>query len=787
MNRRILFLVAGLGATLAAMPAVAPAAVADPTLVGRGINGLVRASSGGPLAGVTVILRDHGRVVTRVSDGKGRFTLPDLAKGSYPLTLEKDGFAPLRHALKVAYDEQEAKLSLVMVANAAATVEVTASAGPVMLTDLDLGHLDLAGIADSASMGVVTPERLENRPVLRVGEVLETVPGFIVSQHSGGGKANQYFCRGFNIDHGTDFATTIDGVPINLPTQAHGQGYSDVNFLIPELVAGIQYWKGPYQAQLGDFSAAGAANVNYVRSLDHAISSLEVGELGYRRLLTAGSSGLGAGTLLAAVELYHYDGPWTAADDYSRHNGVVRYSQGTLDQGFSVSALAYTGNWNATNQMPERAMTQGLIGRFGNLDPSDGGRTYRYSAAFDGRVSSGLGSTRLQAYLVSYGVDLWTNFTFFLLDPVHGDQIRQSDRRVYEGLDLTQLWDGEALGVEVANQMGLHVRHDQIQVGLFHTEDRVQLGVANNNDVSLTAMALWGSSEWRFAPHFRATFGARIDDQVWNVDSYTQSLNSGAGSKALVSPKLALTFGPWDSTEFYLNGGQSYHSNDMRGVTQRVNDSTGLPVSANAPLVRARGAEVGMRTRPVSGWQTALTVWALDMDSELEFDADTGDMQPEGATRRIGFESANDLSPYPWLNIDCDFALSRARFRAPAAGAGAYVPEAIEGVGSLGVALKSGQGHSLNLRLRYFGPRALVQDDSVRSASSTVLQAGCGYQATPRLRLQLEAMNLLNAKVNDIEYYYTTRLQGEPAAGVTDRLVHPADPRSLRFAASYRF
>jgi outer membrane receptor protein involved in Fe transport len=225
----------------------------------------------------------------------------------------------------------------------------------------------------------------------------------------------------------------------------------------------------------------------------------------------------------------------------------------------------------------------------------------------------------------------------------------------------------------------------------------------------------------------------------------------------------------------------------MRGVTQRVNDSTGLPVSANAPLVRARGAEVGMRTRPVSGWQTALTVWALDMDSELEFDADTGDMQPEGATRRIGFESANDLSPYPWLNIDCDFALSRARFRAPAAGAGAYVPEAIEGVGSLGVALKSGQGHSLNLRLRYFGPRALVQDDSVRSASSTVLQAGCGYQATPRLRLQLEAMNLLNAKVNDIEYYYTTRLQGEPAAGVTDRLVHPADPRSLRFAASYRF
>jgi hypothetical protein len=789
MSSRTLLIAAGF-TTGTLLAASAPGLATSPTegsLVGRGIEGQIRTSQGAPIPGVVVTLQQGDRTVRRTSDARGRFFLPTLARGSYPLLLEKDGYSPLKHNLKVAYDEQEAKVALVMLPVASATVEVVASAAPVRFTDLELSPMDLAGVADSSSMGVVSPERLENRPVLRVGEVLETVPGFIVTQHSGGGKANQYFCRGFNIDHGTDFATTIDGIPINLPTHAHGQGYSDANFLIPELVSGIQYWKGPYEAGEGDFSAAGAANINYVHSLDQGISSLEAGALGYRRLLTADSTACGKGTLLGAVELYHYDGAWTSPDDYSRHNGVLSYSQGTLDQGFTVTGFAYTGNWNATNQMPERAIQEGLIDRFGNLDPSDGGRTYRYALAFDGRTTGEAGTTRLQSYLVSYGVDLWTNFTFFLLDPVNGDQIRQSDRRTYGGLDLSHLWNMDVGGVDVAGTVGLQARHDQIHVGLFHTKDRVQLGVDNDNDVSLTSLGLYGSTEWRFSPFFRATLGARLDDQAWNVDAWTHPVNSGSGSKALVSPKLALAFGPWGSTEFYLDAGQSYHSNDMRGVTKKEDDATGQPVAATAPLVRARGAEVGFRTRPVSWWQTAFTVWGLDMDSELEFDADTGDMQPEGATRRIGFESSNDFSPRPWFNVDCDFAFSRARYRDPGPGAGDYVPEAIEGVGSLGVALKSEAGHTLNLRLRYFGPRALVQDDSVRSASSTVLQAGFGYQASKHVRLQVEAMNVLNAKVNDIEYYYATRLQGEPAAGVNDRLVHPADPRSVRFATIIHF
>lgn len=789
MGKTTLFLIAGF-AVGASLPSAVPATSSSPgegSLVGRGIEGQVHSVQGEALGAVTISLQQGDRIIKRVTDSHGRFLLPSLAKGSYVLLLEKPGFSPLKHILKVAYDEQEAKLALALAPVGTATVEVVASAGPTLITDLDLSHVDLAGVADSSSMGVVTPERLENRPVLRVGEVLETVPGFIVTQHSGGGKANQYFCRGFNIDHGTDFATTIDGIPINLPTHAHGQGYSDANFLIPELVSGIQYWKGPYEASEGDFSAAGAANLNYVRSLDKGIASLEAGDLGYRRLLAADSVGCGKGTLLGAVELYHYDGAWTSPDDYSRHNAVLRYSQGTLDQGLSVTGFAYTGNWNATNQMPERAIQEGLIGRFGNLDPSDGGRTYRYAVAFDGRTTSELGTTRMQGYLVSYGVDLWTNFTFFLMDPVHGDQIRQSDRRVYEGLDLSHLWNLEVGGIDVASTIGVQARHDQIRVGLFHTEDRVQLGVENDNDVSLTSLGLFGSTEWRFTPHFRATLGVRLDNQTWDVDALTHPINGGNGSKSLLSPKLALAWGPWGSTEFYFNAGQSYHSNDMRGVTKKVDDATGQPVSPTEPLVRARGAEVGFRTKPVEGWQTAFTLWGLDLDSELEFDADTGNMQPQGATRRIGFESANDVSPCPWLNLDCDIAFSRARYRDPQPGAGPYVPEAIEGVGSMGVALKSEAGHSLNFRLRYFGPRALVQDNSVRSASSTVLQAGCGCQATKHVRLQLEAMNVLNAKADDIEYAYATRLQGEPAAGVNDRLVHPADPRSIRFATIIHF
>ena len=759
--------------------------------LGRAMEGQVRSPKGELLAGVKVTLTGGSSQGPFRTDAKGRFVLPRLARGGYELLLQKDGFNPLRHPLTVAYDEQEARLALVMTPIAMAVVEVSAAAGPVIMTNLNDGNMDLAGVAQASSMGVIAPERLEGRPVLRVGEVLETVPGFIVTQHSGGGKANQYFCRGFNIDHGTDFATTIDGVPINLPTNCHGQGYTDANFLIPELISGIQYWKGPYQAEQGNFSAAGSANVNYVQSLDQSIASAEVGELGYRRELVAGSMGAGAGTLLGAAELYHYDGAWTHPDDYTRMNTLARYSQGTLDQGFSVTGLAYTGNWNATNQMPLRAINEGLIDRFGNLDPTDGGRTFRYSLAFDGRATGDRTFTHLQAYLVGYGVDLWTNFTFFLFDPVNGDQILQKDRRTYAGFDLSQHWTLDAGDAEVENVLGLQERNDTIRVGLFHTRDRTYLGTDNDNAVDLNALGLYGSTLWRLSPHFRVTLAARVDDQAYRVDALTVPANSGSGNKALFSPKLSLAFGPWGSTECYVNVGQSYHSNDARGAAKRIDDTpgptNGESVTPSPYLVKALGYEVGLRTRPAPWWGTTFTVWGLDMGSELVFDGDTGGLDPEGRTRRLGFESSNDVNPYPWLSIDCDFAYSRARFLDPAPGAGDHVPEAIEGVGSLGIALKNAHHDTLNFRLRYFGPRALTQDNTVRSASSTVLQAGVGYQASPHVRLQLEGMNVLNAKVYDIEYYYATRLQGEPAAGVNDRLVHPADPRSLRFATIIHF
>ena len=652
----------GLGARLAAVPvpAVEPA---DMAWLGRAMEGQVHTPQGASLAGVQVTLAQGARKTLLKTDAKGRFMLPRLPRGKYVLHLEKEGYNPLQHPLVVAYDEQEARLAIVLTPVASAVVEVSASAGPVVLTNLNLADLDLAGVADSASMGVISPERLDGRPILRVGEVLETVPGFIVTQHSGGGKANQYFCRGFNIDHGTDFATTIDGIPINLPTHAHGQGYSDANFLIPELIGGIQYWKGPYQAEQGNFTAAGSANLNYLQTLEHNLASLEAGDLGYRRALAAGSMGLGKGTLLGDAELYHYDGAWTHPDGYRRVNTLARYSEGTLDQGFALTGMAYQGEWDATNQMPQRAITSGLIDRFGNLDPSDGGRTYRYALSFDGRVSQDRSFTHLQAYLVSYGVDLYTNFTFFLLDPVNGDQVLQRDRRTYGGFELSQHWTLDVGDVEVANQMGLQERYDSIRVGLFHSKDRALLGVDNDNAVDLNALGVYGSTEWRFTPHFRATLGARLDDQSYRVDALAHPANTGSGNKVLFSPKAGLAVGPWGSTEFYANVGQSYHSNDARGVTKRFDDATGDPVTPSPYLVKALGYEVGLRTRPVAWWQTAFSLWGLDMASELVFDGDTGGLDPEGATRRLGFESSNDLNPYPWLSIDGDFAFSRARFK----------------------------------------------------------------------------------------------------------------------------
>src|SRR5882672_4044971 len=318
----------------------------------------------------------------------------------------------------------------------------------------------LAGEADAASQGTIDDEQLESRPLARPGEVLEVIPGVVITQHSGSGKANQYFLRGFNLDHGTDFAVHVDGMPLNLPSHGHGQGYADLNFLIPELVEHIHYRKGPYYADEGDFSAAGAAHVHLKRSLSPGFGDLAIGSYGYRRMLLGGNNAFEHGNLLGVLEVGRLDGPWQNPESLRKLNGVLRYAHGDEKNGFTVTGMGYASRWDSTDQIPLRAVESGQLDRFGAVDPTDGGRASRYSLSTQWAKSDAATSTRAGAYVVHSRLRLFSNFTYFLNDPVNGDQIEQVDRRTVSGGEASQLWKTQFSGREIEHTLGLRLRND---------------------------------------------------------------------------------------------------------------------------------------------------------------------------------------------------------------------------------------------------------------------------------------------------------------------------------------
>lgn len=651
---------------------------------------------------------------------------------------------------------------------------------------------DLAGASDSSTEGTVTQKQIEDRPIRRTGELLETVPGVVISQHSGEGKANQYYLRGFNLDHGTDIAITVDGMPVNMPTHAHGQGYSDLNFLIPELVGGVQYRKGPYYADEGDFSAAGAVHMDYRNFLEKDMASLSYGADGYRRALLAGSPALWGGHLLYGVELFHNDGPWDNPDDYRRFNGVLRYSRGDLQNSFSVTAMGYYGKWNATDQVAQRAIDSGLISRFGSLDPSDGGKSYRYSLIGEWQHTSENWVTKANAYISDYGLNLWSNFTYHLDHPEPpfgdgtGDQFEQYDRRVVSGLKISETWLTKVGSHDMDNTIGVQVRNDNIpKVALYHTQQRQILSTTRQDHVRETSYSVYLQNGFKWAEKFRTVAGVREDVFYWDVKS-DNPLNSGQANKSITSPKLSMVFGPWAKTEYYLNGGYSFHSNDGRGSTIAVDPATGLPAEKVSPLVRAKGAEIGARTAILPHLQTELTFWILDIGSELIFTGDAGTTEASRPSRRKGIEWANYYTPTNWFTLDADFAISQSRFR-DSDPAGDRIPGSPEGIVSAGATIDDLAGVLGAVRLRYFGPRPLIEDNSIRSKSASTIDARVGYKFYKNWRVVVDMLNVFNSKASDIDYYYTSRLVGEPPEGVNDIHTHPIEPREVRATLTATF
>ncbi len=676
-------------------------------------------------------------------------------------------------------------------ASAAAATPGVAQKPPQQLAPVQVlgNYINSVGSSDAASAGTVTSKLIEARPTLRPAEVLEFVPGVIVSQHSGDGKANQYYLRGFNLDHGTDFATFVDGMPVNLPTNAHGQGYSDLNWLIPELIDKIRYRKGPYYAEEGDFSSAGSARIDLFDGLPRGIASIDLGldrSDRYARALIANSNVVGDGKLLYAIELGHNNGPWDNPEKFHKANGLVRYSFGGDGNHTSVTAMGYSATWNSTDQIPLRAVTEGLIDRFGAIDPSDGGHTERYSLSLDNIQRFDDGSFKFNAYAVRSKLNLYSDFTYFLEDPVHGDQFEQAEHRTILGLATSRAWNLNLGGFDSVNTVGLQVRHDRLDpVGLYATEDRVRLSTTQESVVRETSVGIYGENATQWLPWFRSVLGLRADRFFFDVDSSIAE-NSGKRNAGLGSPKLSLIFGPWAKTEYFVNYGYSYHSNDARGTTETITPKEHDPADPVTPLVRSKGGELGLRTEIVPGMQTSLALWQLRLGSELVFSGDAGDTEPSRASKRSGVELNNHYIVDRWLLLDGDIAVSRARYT-QLDPVGQYIPGSVDTVVSAGATVLGIGPWFGQVQLRYFGPRPLIEDDSVRSKATTLAYIRVGYKITDSVKVALDVFNLFNRKDSDIDYDYASRLKGEPAGGVNDIHFHPVEPRSARVTLTANF
>ena len=702
---------------------------------------------------------------------------------------------------------------------------------------------DLNGIALSASQGQVSNDDFKYRPIARPGELIEVVPGMISTQHSGTGKANQYFLRGFNLDHGTDFTTWIDGIPMNLRTNAHGQGYMDLNSLIPELVDTVEFGKGPYYADQGDFASAGYAKMLTKKRMSgfnndgsSGIAKFEGGQYSYYRGVFANSNHLAGGEFLYGFEYTGQNGPWVVPENGNKYNGILKYSTILDDWYVSWNSKAYYAHWIATNQIPYTFLGQGLNptccdvtgrsgfgsnGLYGSMNPSDGGVTSRYSTAFSGLRKGDNMTSSFNLYALYYDLSLFSDFTYFSANPYQGDQLHQKEHRVQAGGNFEQTFDTIFHQFDMQNKVGIQWRTDNINgLGIANTYQRN--AVANPAylppslyNVSESSIWVYAQNETQWMSWLRSITSGRSDTFFFDVQSTLpgykyNSQNSGNTTATALSPKLSLILGPWEKTEFFINSGYGYHSNDARGVFMNYQPD-GTKTNPVTPLAWSRGAETGARTHLIPGLNSTLAVWWLQMSNELVFEGDTGTTSPTGATTRLGVELTNYYKPFDWITLDADFAFTQARYRTAqdpgcispsinipisGCGSGYSIPNAVGRVISAGVLLTSPEGYYGNLRLRSFGQDPLNNNATSWLGSTNILNLGTGWQ-NKTIKLDLEVLNLLDSRSNDIAYWYqygVCNTFSTGACGVSQNVTqyngvtgHPVLPRMFRAGVTLNF
>ncbi|MGH8461835.1 MAG: TonB-dependent receptor [Stenotrophobium sp.] len=725
-----------------------------------------------------------------------------------------------------------------------------ATATPLPEVTVTANRLNLLGTAETASDGVVTQQELDLTPAYRPGQLLETVPGLIVTIHSGEGKANQYLMRGYNLDHGTDLATFIDGVPINEPTHAHGQGYTDLNILIPELLGGLTYTKGTYHAEVGDFGGVGSVHLSYLDTIPDQVS-VTTGVFNFQRLFAGGTRTVAGGNLLTAVELQHYDGPFVAPDDQRKENLVLRYSHGDDDQGYSLTGSIYHGLSTNTTDIPVRAITEGLVAnRFGSLDPTDGVNANRENLSYQYHNNAwGDGQLAANVYYFHNQLNLYNNFTHFLFDPVNGDQEDQQDKRHVLGGEASYTLPVKLASIDNEFVLGVLTRYDILRVGRTPSVGRVSLTPAqtpsdpasfrNLDSVHLLSTAVYLQTTTHWTSWFRSVLGVR-DDYMRGIDSddlaavhestangnipYT---NGGTSVSNLVQPKGSLIFTPTQNLELYLSAGRGFHSADLRGVNQTKVPDLMLP---NTPLIAPlNGEEAGLRADVRKNLSLTVAVFNLNQHSETVINPDVGSDSPGPSSRRYGYEVNFTYKVRRWLEIYGSYSGDHTRFNSDfddgTGHLGRYITDAPIATGSLAIYLEDLGPWSGGLEYRYLGryplssgtcaDTAVVHDfpnsfpnpgtpascaNAVAMGLTTAEQlqgAGFGevnmdvnYAFPDGWSTSLGIYNLLDVKNNAAQFTYVDRLKSEVATypdGRADRHIHPLEPLAARLTISKKF
>ena len=715
--------------------------------------------------------------------------------------------------------------------SAVATAPPADSAPSLEQAQVTASRLNLLGTASSASEGTVTDDELQLTPQYRPGQLLETVPGLIVTLHSGEGKANQFLMRGYNLDHGTDLETYIDGMPINQPTHAHGQGYTDLNFLIPELADGLTFTKGPYYAPIGDFGAVGSVHMDIRDTIADQVSAT-AGTLGYQRLLAAGTQELGGGArLLAAGELQHYDGPFVVHDDARKENAVLRLSRGDEQDGYSLTAMYYHQLWTNTTDIPLRAIDEGIVpNRFGSLDPSDGGHAQRSSLSAQWHKTIGEGSLTTSLFFIDNQLHLYNDFTHFLFDPVHGDQEDQYENRHADGGSVKYRFPAPLFGLDNRIESGALVRNDALDVGRLPSESQVPVAnpldpasFSDSDHVNLLAAAAYVQATTEWTAKIRSVLGLREDYQhgrdtdnlsaLHAADGYT---NGGHASQSLLQPKASLIYQPTDRLELYLGAGEGFHSADLRGVNQDRSVDLGLP---NTPLLaRQVGEEAGVRAVVRKDLAFTLAVYNLWQRSETIIDPDVGQDSAGPPSRRFGFEINATWQIQRWLELYGSYSANRTRFTQAfddgTGHLGTYITDAPIATGSLALYLVNLGPWSGGLNLRYLGDYPLssgpcndaaaahdfpgatgcanapTAPNQVNGKGFTQLNLDVHYAFRPTWTASIGVYNLLNSHRPAAQFWYVDRLQSETATypnGRADIHEHPLEPIMARFTIVKRF